>query len=222
MTTLGVMKARIAQELTRDDIPDQIAAAIADAIAIYQQHRFRFSDIDPAAPPTFPTVVGRDVYDSADNANISTLYAFDYVFALVGATQRVLVKDDPGTLKLYNENSVGDPTRYAYEGGKLWLSPTPNAVYTITLGIMRRVAAPASDAEAGNSWMTVGERLIRCRAKYELAVHVLRNPLLAKRMSPDPPPAGEYESSQTWRAFKDLKGEGARAVGSGIVRPMKF
>jgi hypothetical protein len=41
---------------------------------------------------------------------------------------------------------------------------------------------PASDGEAGNIWMTYAERLIRARAKRELALHWLRDVDLANGM----------------------------------------
>ena len=83
MATLAIMKARIASELRRSNITDQIAAAIDTAIDAYKYEQFYF-----------------------------------------------------------------------------------NATF---------VDAPATDGEASNAWMTDAERLIRCRAKLELAINVLRD-----------------------------------------------
>lgn len=224
MSTLTVMKARIASELARSNLTDQIAAAITTAITQYQKERFRFSDISPTSPPTFNTVVGRSVYTSADNANISTLYNFDFVLATISGTIMPLTRSSPAALTIYNQVDTmhGDPMWYAYEGNELILSPVPAAVYPITLGVFRRVAAPASDAEADNPWMTDGELLIRSRAKYEIATHVTRNPVMAAEMSPLPPPPGVRTGHAAYFAWKALKGEANRVTSLGRVRPMAF
>jgi hypothetical protein len=39
--------------------------------------------------------------------------------------------------------------------------------------------------------MNAAERLIRSRAKYEIALHVTRNATMVSAMSPDEPPAGQ-------------------------------
>lgn len=91
MTTLTVMKARIATELRRDDLTTEIAAAISSAISAYKYDRFNFN-----------------------------------------------------TAAFIDE--------------------------------------PVADGTAGNAWMTTAEMLIRCRAKGELWLHVIKEPTRAKEM----------------------------------------
>ena len=52
------------------------------------------------------------------------------------------------------------------------------------MGAKIRPAVPASDSEADNAWMTEGERLIRCRAKFEVFKHVIRNSAKADELVP--------------------------------------
>lgn len=218
--TLGDMRTRIASELARSDLSSQISLAITDAIAIYQKERFRFSDAIPNAPPTFNTVLNQWIYTTADNANISTLFDFDYVLAQIGSYLQPLERLSPERIRVYNQLGFmhGQPMWYGYEGNELLFAPIPDQAYPITLGIFRRVAAPANDAEIGNPWMTDAERLIRCRAKFEIAMHVTRNPTMAAAMSPDPgPPPGA-----TYREWKSLKSEANKVTGSGVVRAMAF
>ena len=222
--TLGYMKARIARELARNNLTDQIADAINDAISAYADERFRFSDINPAAPPTFNTVVGQYIYGSAANPNISTAYNIDYVNINIGAaTVQYLNRRTPEDIKLYLQVNTmrGVPSDFAYEGNSLLLAPSPAAVYLVTLGLFLNVPAPADDNEVGNPWMTVAERLIRSRAKFEIATHVTRNPVMARAMSPDASQDGQQDGA-TYRAYVDLKGQANRITGRGVVRAMQF
>lgn len=221
--TRADMAARIASELRRSDISSQIENAIADAISAYQTERFRFSDVDPANPDTFNTVVSRDVYDSTDSAIIGLMHKVDRVYILIGNNQQAIRVEQPKVLRLYNQTALmlGQPDAYAIEDNKMILSPIPSSVWQVTIEAFRDIAAPANDAETNNPWMTTAERLIRARAKYELAVHVLRNPGLADSMSPDPPPPGA-RAGETYRAWKQLKGDTNRITSLGRIRGMAF
>jgi hypothetical protein len=216
---LAAMKARIALELARSDLTAQIADAITSAIGAYQGERFRFSETIPNAPPTLSTVAGQWAYAAAANANIPTLLKIDYVLLNIGNSVQALDRETPENIKLYNQQSTmaGQPMWYAYEGNQLIISPVPDGIYTLTLGAFLAVAAPASDGETNNPWMTTAERLIRSRAKYELAVHVLRNPTMAAAMSPEPGSGGA-----AYREWKTLKGASNRVIGTGRVRAMQF
>lgn len=224
MSTLGVMKARIASELSRSNLADEIASAITDAISVYQTERFRFSSIDPANPPVFNTVATRWIYDSNDNENINTLYTFDYVMIEYGGTLLPLRRESAAYIKMMNETGTmsGQPEMFAYEGGKLLLSPIPAGAYEITLGVMLLVAAPARDDETDNQWMTTAEMLIRSRAKYEIALHKTRNPTMAVAMSPHPPGENGGTVGAAYEAWKRLKGVSNRVASRGRVRPMQF
>lgn len=226
MTTLAVMKQRIARDLARPDFTSSsqdIADAITTAITQYQNTRFRFSDTIPNDPPTFNTVAGRYIYTSADNANISTLMKIDYVLIQIGNIQQGLSRTSAEAVKLYNQTTTmqGQPSSYAYEGNQLLLAAIPSQVWTITLGLFRNILAPANDAEADNPWMTDAELLIRSRAKYEIAVHRTRNPIMAAAMSPDKPAIGQ-PTGATYAAWSTLKAEANRTHSVGRVRPMRM
>lgn len=230
MTTLGTMKERIASELARPDITStdaRIAAAINTAIDVYQKDRFRFSDmLDPSAPPSFNTVALQTVYGSATSAFISESYAIDYLNVMIGSTLEKLPQKTPEEVRLLLQESSSDqgqPECWAYEGNSIIIYPAPNQVYTFYMGVHRKVAAPASDAETGNPWMVDGELLIRSRAKFELALHVTRNEKMQEAMSPIPPPPGYSGSGHaSYYAFQQLKGVANRVTGRGRMRPMPF
>lgn len=223
--TLGYMKARIVSELGgRSNLTDAIADAINDAISIYAEQRFRFSDTIPSAPPQFNTVAGQWIYTSAAEANISTLFKIDTVLVLIGNMWQELKRREPVWIRTYNDQGTmtGQPSEYAYEGNSLLLAPIPSQVYTVQLNIFRNVPAPATDDEADNPWMTDGEMLIRSRAKYEIAIHKTRNTAMARLMSPDPPEDNGGVVGAAYSAWKSLKRAGNRVTSLGRVRPMAF
>ena len=223
---LGTMVARIASEINRPDLAaSQIPLAITDAIQIYQQERFAFSEVPPDGTQTFYTAAGRAYYNATDNPNLGTLLKIDRVNINIGtATVLQLRREDPETLIIYNQQAgtmVGQPSWYAYENGQMIISAIPDQAYLITLGLFLSVPAPATPAEVGNPWMTTAEQMIRARAKFEIATHVTRNKDMAAMMSPDLPlplsaPGAAY------RAWKRLKGSANRSSGTGRIRPMQF
>jgi hypothetical protein len=219
MSTLADMKARIVLETTRDDIDTQIAQAIATAISAYQQDRFRFNEPSLVDAPVFSTVAGRSTYTSVDNANIGTLYAIDLLtFVDSGNSVFEIRRDDSLLVRLEQfPNFSGQPEGFTYRGNKLTLYPVPNQVWNVTIDGATFVAGPATDIEDSNPWMNEAERLIRCRAKYELAVHVTKNATMAVAMSPEPNSTGE-----SWRAWRDLRRQTNRVRSKGRVTAMQF
>lgn len=215
--TRGYMIDRIDDELKKSGAMNtQIAACISAAIAIYQKERFRFSESRSVC--VFNTVAAQEFYTSSDNAAIATLFAFDYVTALIGATEQdELIQLQPKDMELLSQNGTqsGQPTHFSYMNYQIRLYPVPDNVYQIRVAGHMSIAAPASDSEAGNKWMTDAERLIRSRAKYELALNygVGGGELLAM-MNPD--------TGATYDAFCTLKRETAKITGTGRVRPTQF
>lgn len=217
MTTLAIMKARIASELRRSDLTDQITSAITTAIEAYQHERLDFQETRSV---TFSTVADQEFYDSDDAANLGTIEFIDYVKLYVDNYPYRLKADDPGTLEQLSQNGThtGTPLNYAYYGGQIRLWPVPAAVYTVRIGGVAKVAAPATDNEADNPWMTTAEELIRCRAKYELFEHVLMDMEKAPRFNPD------NEAGPTYRALKRLKARtnNLGQQGGWLVQPTCF
>jgi hypothetical protein len=83
------------------------------------------------------------------------------------------------------------------------------------------VTAPAAGNTPNNPWMTTAERLIRARAKYEIATHVTRNAQMMAAMSPDPPLPFQAPGA-AYREWKQLKSTANKSSGRGIIRPMQF
>lgn len=182
MTTLTVMKARIASELRRSDLTSQIASAITTAIEAYQHERFGFSE---SRELTFDTVASQEFYTASDDADIGLIKKIDHVHVYVGDMPYEMCPETPERIELLSTNGTasGTPLSYCWFAKKFRVYPIPSEAYTIRITGTFKVAAPATDEETDNDWMLEGERLIRSRAKYEIALHVLRDMDLAQAMT---------------------------------------
>lgn len=213
--TLGDMKARIARELARgSSLTQQIADAINDAIEIYKPERFTFNEMRPGTPVTFNTVIGQPYYTADGQA----IFQIDYLQINIGNTWVDLYRTFAEEIKLLNDtgSSMGQPSSYAWEGEAILLHPVPSGIYPIRYAGIFSYPAPATDNEVGNRWMIDAERLIRSRAKYEIAKHVTRNPTMVADMNPENPGGAAYD------AFIELKRKTNRIKATGRVRPMQF
>jgi hypothetical protein len=212
VTTLAIMKARVADELARTDLTSQIAYAITDAIAAYTGERWFFNESRTTV--SFSTVDGQEFYTSSDDADIANIRKMDYAVLYVGDDVRKLEYNSPETMEYLSANGTqeGTPWSYGWYDNKIRFYPVPDAVYTVRIAAHVKVAAPASDSEASNPWMTDAERLIRSRAKLELALHVLRDDALAATMA-----------EAVKEAWSDLKSTtNMLFAGDGRIRAMEF
>lgn len=224
------MVTRISGEIRRPqlalpaDMTSPIALAILDAITFWQKDRFRISDIDPSVNPSFNTVQGQWVYTFADNPNISTIYVIDALNVYVGSTAEKMTRRTPESIYLLNQQNQqsGQPTDYAYIGNKLIFYPIPSEVWQVFILGHVQIAAPASLDEDNNPWMNWAEYLIRCQAKYQIAVNTTRNAEMAQAFSPDPAGGMNGQPGETWRAWQRLKKETNKIKSVGRIRAMQW
>lgn len=171
MSNLGILKARIANELARGDLASEIAYAIDDAVKLYQSRRFRFNQ----HRATFNTVAGQEFYTSADGlpADIAKL---ETVTLSVNGRKTTLepwasdVIEDVST----TVNTESQPVAYALFGEQLRLYPVPETVYPVTLAYVRRIDVPLADGDS-NAWTREAANLVRQTAKRMLAFEVLKD-----------------------------------------------
>jgi hypothetical protein len=210
MTTLAVMKQRIADELARSDLTAMIAYAISDAIKHYQSKRFFFNE---SRDVTFDTVADQEFYDKYDHSSIPNLYAIDYAKVNVGDGYWDLERDTPGAMEVYSP-ATGQPYSYTFYDQQLRLYPVPETAYTILIAAHIKIDEPADDDVLNNAWMTNGERLIRSRAKVELARNV-NAAGLDPSFSND---AITIFGAQEMDAFNELKSQTAKKTGRGKIK----
>lgn len=193
MTTLAIMKDRIAREIRRSNIAAQIAEAINSAIDCYDADRFWFNE---SRSTTFVTTALKEFYTAADVPGLGLLTKIDFVYLYVNNTPFELIQSSQIRLESASQNGTmsGQPGEFGWYDETLRLYPIPDAAWTVRVGMVAERPAPATDSETGNVWMVEAERLIRARAKLELARHVLRDQALTADMS-----------AATADAFADLK-----------------
>lgn len=170
MTTLAILKARIADELNRTDLTSQIAYAVSDAIALYQVRRFRFNQVRG----TFSTVAGTEFYTTSTIPD--DIVAVDSLRITVNGR---VVTLDPWSFQVMEDisstsNTRAQPRAWSWYADQIRLYPVPDAVYPLTISYLQRIAAPASDANS-NVWTTDAASLIRHAAKRMVYSEVLMN-----------------------------------------------
>lgn len=223
--SFNAMVAQIAFELGRrtDLIATVIPRAINDAISIYAKERFRFNELQPLSPFTINTVQGEAYYGAAADARIPKLYKIDYINFQLGNVNSKMTRTVPEDiyLALQDNQESGPPSDWAWDGQTIIIYPrAPAEVFPLTVGGYMQVDGPLSaayDTDTTNPWMNDAERLIRSRAKYEIALHVTRNKDMQTAMSPVVDSGG---ASDVY--YKELKGEANKIRGTSRIRAMQF
>lgn len=224
-STLGAMKLRIADEIARDDLTSQIVNAINDAISCYNNERFYFNETRNL---TFPSVAGQDFYTVADLPDMPNILDIDYIYCFINNYPYEVTPSTPAEMEALSVANItlGQPYRYVWYQSSLRFYPMP-----MQSGWLFRIAAaissplPVDDNDASTPWSTDMERLIRSRAKYELALHVLNDDDLARRMGGTTMDAdGNPTGGAAGDAFQQLKQKTNRllSMGPAIVAPMAF
>jgi hypothetical protein len=143
--------------------------AIDSAIRFYQPKRFWFNETRSA---TFNTVAGTDFY--AFNTATTTgaipyeFYKIDGLWITFGTGDvEELDQADYSDFEeaADSQTTNNKPSQWAYVAKGIRFDYAPDAVYAVRIAGHYKLAAPASDAEADNPWMTEAYDLIMARTK---------------------------------------------------------
>ncbi len=204
MTTRALLRDRIAHDLERSDLVQEVDEAIGDAIDFHQAERFYFNE---ARSVTFSTVTAQREYALP---TIAGFIKIDEVLGTVSGATRVLRPMDPVIMELHHDTgiSTGPPTSWSYYNQGISLYPLPDGIYTVRMMGHLKIAGPATDEETGNPWMTEAFELIRAAAKVFMAAHFFPDGDLAQRVA-----------AMEARALDKLRRETSRRLGRGHLVP---
>lgn len=158
MSNLKQLKQRIADEIGRKDLDQQIERSIFSAINFYKNKALGFNE----TKIKIETIPKKDSYD----------LPADFI-----KSQKVIVKSGNEFLRLKHLKlsnpilGLGFPESFTFENQKLILTPVPESSYELNLFYIKEIDLNKKD----NGWCKQGEELIRTRAKCDLFANVIRD-----------------------------------------------
>jgi hypothetical protein len=199
MSDYGTMQARIASELRRNNISDQIKNAIQTAIALAEVNRYYFNEAR-ATTETENTKAYYAVPTDFQNMESLTITVNNSKYPLEPRTFQYIDGVDIGVA------NTGIPIWYAVYNQQFRLYPVPDAAYTLTLAYQKKLETLENDGDT-NAWMTDGEIMVRQMAKAVVLRDVIRGEAAMNE-------ANTYESAAN-RARDYLKTETTRRTSTG-------
>lgn len=171
MPTYGDMINRVATQLRRSNLTDDISDAIQKAIQVYSGRRFWFND---SKDLTFTTSSSLETYTPT---GISDYGGFDFMEASRSTTDRWEVKAlDYQTFqeKRMGGDTFGDPLWYSVFNRTIYLWPIPGSAINVVVSGRKGLTTLSSTADS-NAWTNEGEVLIRTRATVDLYRYVIKD-----------------------------------------------
>lgn len=167
MATYDDLKARIADDLARSDLGNQIIQHIQSAISFYAGEYFSRLYNNPQTVTTFSTVAGEQHYNIDTIA--STIESDLFLSITNGGEKERLKKITINEVENLRDDylSLSTPKYYAVYGHYFTLHPIPDKVYVITVGFIKNLADLVNGTDS-NFWTNEAEELIRTRAKKTL------------------------------------------------------
>jgi len=180
VSTLGTLRARLANEIGRYDLLEHFDDAIRSAIEFHEAERFAFNEarfrLDTVAAQEFYTLPTALLTPAgAALATGEDLIEIDNAVVRNNNTGSPMRAVDPDELEILNSTTTtGQPTAFARVGDQLRLGPIPDAVYSIYIHGTKKLSTLTASSDT-NAWMVAGEALTRATAVRLLARDVLRD-----------------------------------------------
>jgi hypothetical protein len=164
MANRGTLYSRIASELHRTDLSNQISAAVSAAISYYENEGFEFLE-STLSFSTSASVAGYSVP--------STVRRFNHVIATISGSKVPLTRRHYRDIDEKDTGYVtGTPSEWAYRDGTIRFYPIPSQAYLMTIPDCINLTALASNS-ASNAWTNSGFELIKHRSKWDIAQNYL-------------------------------------------------
>jgi hypothetical protein len=154
-------------------ITDEVKTAVNDAVAFYEVYPFRFNQGFDGA--TIITAAGTEVYDLP--ADFLVWRRGQILYSATDLQRLELLDfDDYQAIREDSNSADGQSDFCAIYDDDLYLYPTPSNIYTVRLYYTKRLASvPLAANSDSNAWTNRARLLIKCRAKYLLALHRVQN-----------------------------------------------
>lgn len=209
--TYRTMQDRIADELKRSNIANQIASAIQDAVLFYQQEAFFFTENTDSSTTTvqgtnlyaFPSDLIRPIDLTLTIPNAGLVYPLN-----LRDLDWILVRDEA-----INPVQEGQPTDYCIfqNQARLWPTPDAQGPYTLNWYYDAVIPAPVNDTDGG-FWVTGSQELmVRAYAKGLLYDQLLKANDKA-----------QIEFAISDRAYKQVKKQTAGKLFTGETAAPRF
>lgn len=161
MATLDELKTRIATEMVRDDLlddlADQLTLHIARAIEYFSDEEFWFNVIVTTGV-TVASTVGMNIPATVRRIDRVTIPA-QYVELRECSLPEIEGMDNAMT---------GRPSWYCYYNDQIRFWPIPDAVYTLQFTGLKQIDAPTADDDDDTVWTNQAQDLICARARMTL------------------------------------------------------
>lgn len=206
MANRAELEAKIADDLSRGDLTNQITDAVDAAIRAYRYERFTFNEVYR---------VTATLSVSADSISLDTISVrfrkFDRVRLHRSTNDDIeLFARDPDWIKGRQDIRVlSMPLEYAVYGNALQFDSMADQTYTLYLDGIKDIANTVDPDEA--IWSTDAFELIRQAAKKDVYMNTLK----------DYEKAAVAEKAER-KAYNDLKAEYESQNSTGFIRPTTF
>jgi hypothetical protein len=190
--TRAELQAKIQLDLRRNDVSDEISAAISAAIKEYESERFWFLE----GTYTFSTTASTAWYDLPDTSQI-----IDTVKAQISGNWVPL--DERHYSYLDDEDTglvTGTPAEYARYQNRMRIYPVPNSAYPMEIYFTQETTDPTASESSVWTVRNKGYELIRARAKWDVYLNRLHDTEGAMRAS-----AAESRAYSTLKRKNDNK-----------------
>lgn len=211
VATLGTMVDRIADELARGDLNNQIADSIRSAVRHYESERWATNEVAAG------TVTASSSVEAVTLPSLLT--RLDSVSLLLNSQLLDVDEQHFDTIARWQTGLVfGQPTDFALYGGQMLLYPIPDQNYTLVLSYTVGNSTLTSTA-CTCGLLQVGEEMIRSRARADIQINFLRDDGMTAEYTLLAQIGLPFYSHRERAAYLRLRQQTNRVMATGRLRP---
>lgn len=201
MPTLAYLKAKIADDLHRDDLTTQISDAITNSVRRYNRERLWFLE----GTATLTTSASAASYPLP-----SDFKAMDSVLLNISGSTFPLTRNHYSSIDDNDyAHTTGKPSEYTIYGDSIRFYPTPDSAYSTTISYLKALDTPSDSGS--NVWTSAAFDVIRYAAEKEIYRSHLRNPEM-----------GMVSAEQEGEAISSLLRENVQRISIGQIKRSGF